>query len=327
MPARRPRIDCQLISPPERSPDNRFVEVDREVARRAGDEKGILSIGELRDCGLSHAQVLQRAGRGHLHRMHAGIYAVGHRGITLHARFLAAVKACGPGAVLSHLAAAVLWTIREWDDRLIEVTIADTTPREHEGLLVHRTRCLDRRDWRILDGIPVTTPERTALDCAAGVGFHEARRIVREALGKRLVWLPQLLGIIDRSPGRPGVGVLRRIVAEGPEPTRTALEDVVLDLILAGGFKRPDVNRAIYINGRRLVPDFRWPDQRLIVEADGGQWHDHKLAREDDAERQALLEASGEQVLRITWDQATTRRGQCWQRLRSAGAPPGTIVT
>ena len=64
------------------------------------------------------------------------------------------------------------------------------------------------------------------------------------------------------------------------------------------------MNKPIWLSGRRIVPDFRWPEQRLVIEADGGAWHDHKLARENDAERQAWLEAHGEQVVRVTWDQA-----------------------
>jgi very-short-patch-repair endonuclease len=58
------------------------------------------------------------------------------------------------------------------------------------------------------------------------------------------------------------------------------------------------------------------------VEADGAAWHDDKLAREDDAERQALLEAHGERVLRVTWDQAIARPVQTLARIRVAGAPP-----
>ena len=70
-----------------------------------------------------------------------------------------------------------------------------------------------------------------------------------------------------------------------------------------------------------MIPDFRWPDERLVVEADGAAWHDDRLAREDDAERQALLEASGERVVRVTWAQAVGRRAQTLERLRAAGAP------
>jgi very-short-patch-repair endonuclease len=81
------------------------------------------------------------------------------------------------------------------------------------------------------------------------------------------------------------------------------------------------VNQPLVLGGRRVVPDFRWPEQRLVVEADGAAWHDTKLAREDDAQRQALLEAHGERVLRVTWDQAIARPAQTLARMRAAGAP------
>ena len=106
-----------------------------------------------------------------------------------------------------------------------------------------------------------------------------------------------------RGPARP------QIIATGPAPTKSELEDVVLDLILRGGLVAPRRQRALCVDGRRIVPDFRWPEQRLVVEADGATWHDNQLAREDDAERQALLEAHGERVLRVTWEQAIAPPG------------------
>ena len=84
------------------------------------------------------------------------------------------------------------------------------------------------------------------------------------------------------------------------------------------------MNVPMILDGRRVVPDFRWPKQRLVLEADGAAWHDHKLAREDDAERQALLEAHGETVLRVTWDQAIGRPAQTLVRVGRAGAPRAT---
>lgn len=131
----------------------------------------------------------------------------------------------------------------------------------------------------------------------------------------------QLVDVLARAGPRRGSRKLARIVAQGDAPTASVLEDVVLDLILAGGFARPDVGVPITVEGRRFVPDFRWPEQRIIVEADGAQWHDHELAREDDAERQALLEASGEHVIRVTWRQAVTKQPQTLRRFEAAGAP------
>jgi very-short-patch-repair endonuclease len=97
---------------------------------------------------------------------------------------------------------------------------------------------------------------------------------------------------------------------------------VVLDLILHAGLQHPDVNRPLVIDGRRVVPDFRWPGQCLVLEADGAAWHDNPTAREDDAERQARLERHGERVIRVTWKQAITRPAETIARIRAAGAPP-----
>jgi len=92
----------------------------------------------------------------------------------------------------------------------------------------------------------------------------------------------------------------------------------VLDLLLRGGLPHPEVNMPLVCLGRRVIPDFRWPRQRLVLEADGVAWHGGKLAREDDAERQAVLEASGERVIRATWDQAVCRPDQLLTRVWAA---------
>jgi hypothetical protein len=97
--------------------------------------------------------------------------------------------------------------------------------------------------------------------------------LVRRAQGKRLVTHRQLLATHQRLGARPGSGRLARAIALGPAPTRSVLEEVVLDLILAVGFARPDVNAPVVIDGRRVIPDFRWPEAHLIVEADGAAWH------------------------------------------------------
>ena len=249
------------------------------------------------------------------------MYAVGHTGLTKEGVWLAAVKACGNEAVLSHYSASALWRFVIWDERVPEVTVPGPGTRIHDGIRVHRSACLDRRDVMTRDGIPVTTPARTLLDLASTLSYEPLRRAVREAMALQRVAIPALVEVLARCGPRRGSRNLARIVADGYTPTASVLEDAVLDLILAGGFERPDVNKPMVIEGRRLVPDFRWPKQRVIVEADGAKWHDHKLAREDDAERQAFLEAHGEKVIRVTWGQAVTERSQTHRRLAAAGAP------
>jgi hypothetical protein len=296
---------------------------DRRVAEAASEAWGVLSLEELRACGLTDDQIRWRARRGLLYKLHQGVYAVGHPNVPLEGRFLAAVKALGPAAVLSHFSAAALWKIVKWDDRPIEVTVTADRRAGGEEVRVHRSP-FARHEWRIRDGIPITTPERTLTDLASVLPYELLRRATREAFARRLVSLRSLTRAIETRGTFRGKRNLLRILADA-QPTRTELEDVVLDLILDAGFEPPDVNAPLDVDGRRLVPDFRWPTQRLIVEADGRQWHDHPIARADDAERQKVLEAHGERVVRVTWRQAISRRAATAERLAAAGAPLATL--
>jgi very-short-patch-repair endonuclease/predicted transcriptional regulator of viral defense system len=294
---------------------------DVRVAELATEQWGVLSTRELRACGLSLNAIAVRVRNGRLHPLHRGVYATGHASVPLEGRFLAAVKACGPTAVLSHFSAAALYGLVRWDGRYPEVTT--TTARSHRGIRTHRSSMLEVQDVVSHRGIPITTPARTLVDLAATFGYKPLRRSVREAQ-RSLVSIKAILETLDRLGPRRGTANLTKILATGPAPTRSELEDTVLDLLLNAGFQHPDVNVPLTIDNRAVVPDFRWPAQRLVIEADGAAWHDNRLAREDDAERQALLEAHGERVIRVTWAQAITRRGETVERIRAAGAPTGS---
>jgi hypothetical protein len=282
---------------------------DRRVARLAAEQWGVVDNADLRACGLSANAVTSRVRNGRLHRVHPGVYALGHAALSLRARFLAAVKATG--GVLSHRSAAVMWKLFPWDESwLPEVTVTTSGTRNVPGVIVHRTR--RPPDVVRFDGIPVTTAGRALIDLSPGMSFDPLRRAVREAMALKRVTLKELVG---------GSKALREIVADGYVPTESEFEDAVLDLCDTAGFTRPDVGKVVSIGGMRTKPDFRWPEQRLILEADGGRWHDHRLAREDDAARQARLEAAGERVIRVRWRQLVDQPRQTIARLESAGAP------
>jgi very-short-patch-repair endonuclease/predicted transcriptional regulator of viral defense system len=291
---------------------------DAAVARRAARQWGVVSLDELRACGLTERAVSRRVGAGRLHPLYRGVYAVGHTNLRLEGHLLAAVKACGPAAVVSHYSAAALYGLVKWDDRYPEVT----APRAaaHRGIRAHRS-ALQREDLWARKGIPATTPARTLVDLSSLLPYDPLRRAAREAQAQKLVTIAEIVKALDRAGRKRGTANLARIIATGPAPTRSELEDAVLDLILAGGLQSPQVNQPITIQGQRVTPDFRWPTQRLVLEADGARWHDHKLASEDDRERQAILEAAGERVVRVTWDQAIRQRSQTLARIRQAGAP------
>ena len=179
---------------------------------------------------------------------------------------------------------------------------------------------LTAEDATSFKGVPVTSSVRTILDLATVLDERSLRAAVRRAIGLRRVSAAVVAQSAAQADGRPGVRTLRRIVADGLA-TRSELEEVVLRLIVEGGLMRPEVNVPLRLGGRTVIPDFRWPAERLVVEADGAVWHDDPVARRADRDRQRLLEEHGETVVRVTWRQAVGDPGRTLARLRRAGAP------
>ena len=290
------------------------------MARAAARQHGVLSVGELRACGLSLKAISVRAHNGRLHPLHKGVYAVGHANPTRDGWLLAAVKACGVGAVLSHWAAAVLHGIIEWEDRYPDVLVFGDSAPQHPRIKGHRSSYLPAHHVTTVRGIAVTSAERTLLDLAAVLPERKLRRAVRQAQFSKLTTVGSLVAALHGPGPTRGRKKLARILATGAAPTQSELEDVVLDLILRGGFAHPAVNAPLYLDGRRIVPDLRWPQQRLVIEADGPH-HDDPLERAADMERQRILEAHGDRVLRVTWAQAIAHPQATLRRIGDAGAP------
>lgn len=287
------------------------------MTRRARSQGGVVSARQLAACGIDSDAITVRVRRGQLHPLYRGVYAVGHDALTPAARFAAAVLACGAGAVLSDYAAAAHLGMRRAGDRVPEVTVPRAGGRKIDGIRVHR-RQLDPRDVWTREGIRVTRPARTILDVAATMPAAALRRMVRQAQAERIVTMRQLLDVLARHRGHRGAAKLRAVIADGPTPTRSELEDHVLALVVQAGIERPEINPRLEIDGRRVEPDLLWRRRRLIVECDGRQWHSDPLSQADDEARQALLEAHGYRVLRVTWQQAMTHPRQTVARIRAA---------
>ena len=215
------------------------------IAEAAEDCWGVFSIAELRSFGLSKQGVMRRVRAGRLHRRYPGVYAVGYPADLPEARYLAAVKACGPGALLSFRAAGWLWGFLEGGEPRPEVTVEGKGKRRIPGIVIHRSLPLHPRDRARHRGVPITSAARTIVDLAAILDEPTLRQAVRRAQGLRHVSVPLLLRTLHRLGPRRGTATLRTILATGPAPTKSVLEDVVLDLLLAAGFEHPDVNQPL----------------------------------------------------------------------------------
>ena len=231
-------------------PDQSSPRADVEVARVAARQHGVLSVEDLRACGLSLDAICVRASNGRLHPMHRGVYAVGHASPSRDGWYLAAVKACGVEAVLSHWAAAVLHGILEWEDRYPDVLVLGERAPRHPRINGHRTNYLPREHVTTVRGIPVTTAERTLLDLAAVLPERRLRRAVRQAQFLKLTTVRSLLAALHGPGPTRGRKKLARILATGAAPTQSELEDAVLDLVLRGGFAPPSVNAPLFLDRR-----------------------------------------------------------------------------
>src|SRR5215217_428011 len=181
-------------------PDRSSPRADLEVARAAARQHGVLSVADLRACGLTLDAISVRARNGRLHPMHKGVYAVGHANPTREGWLSAAVKACGVGAVLSHGAAAVLHGIIECEDRYPDVLVLGERAPRHPRIRGHRTSYLPREHVTTVRGIAVTTAERTLLDLAGVLPERKLRRAVRQAQFLKLTTIGSLVAALH-GPG------------------------------------------------------------------------------------------------------------------------------
>jgi hypothetical protein len=265
---------------------------------------GVVARRQLAALGVSRhtADHWLRAGR--LHRVHHGVYAVGHSALRAEGHRLAAVLACGPGAVLSHRAAAAHWGLLRTDQTRIDVT----APRGRHGapgIRLHRSRCLDAQDSTHHQGIPTTTVHRTLLDLAATARPSELERALAQSERLQLYDHRATQATIARNNGHKGTQVLAQATSRTPKWTRNEWEAEFLDLIRQAGLPEPDTNDAFHVPDYGLCePDFHWPQHRVIVETDGFETHGTRQAFRNDRAKDAALTAAGHRILRFTRDDA-----------------------
>jgi very-short-patch-repair endonuclease len=249
------------------------------IATIAANQHGVISTAQLGSAGLTREAIAKRARSGRLHRLHRGVYAVGHSRVTFEGRCMAAVLACGDAAVVSHGSAAGIWRLLFPAPGPIDVTLAGNGGRKKRpGISIHRSRTLNAQVTRRRFGIPVTNAARTLRDIRRTLPQPVFRKALRRALDLRLI----------RSSG----------IAEA-DLSRSELERLFLALCRLHRLPRPEVNVRI---GSYEV-DFLWRDRGLIAETDGFRHHGGRASFETDRARDAHLQSAGFRVVRFTYRQ------------------------
>ena len=271
------------------------------IAALAGRQHGVVARRQLLTNGLSPRQIKGLVGRGHLHPLHRGVYAVGHPKVSREARWLAAVLACGPGAVLSHGPAGQLLGIVSRRERYaLHVSVAGgARSRSRTGIVAPPPAVARASRHDVRPGIPVTTATRTVWDLATTFTPTAIRRAFEQAEKLDLLDRDRLASLLAAQPSHRGAATLHVLLGEAALPlaeTRSRLEEIVFETCRDHSLPLPATN--VPLLGYEV--DFLWADARFVVEADGG---DHLAAaqRDKDNARDIELARAGYLVRRYSW--------------------------
>jgi very-short-patch-repair endonuclease len=273
-----------------------------EVARR---QYGVVARQQLLQLGMTEREIDYRLAIGRLHPIHQDVYSVGHLIVPREGRWLAAVLASGPHAVLSHWSAAALWMIRPNERSLIDVTTPHKS-RSWNGIRRHH-KALPPDEVTVEEGIPVTSVPRTIFDLAATEDLDVIVAMLRESEHRNLWDRLSLWDLVARYPGRRGVRkvrlALQRITEEPSGRTRSKLEERFAPFLRRHRLPLPRFNDWILLGPKRYQVDCHWPGTNKIVELDGWQGHRTRTAFREDRARDRALHVAGYAVIHLTWNQ------------------------
>jgi hypothetical protein len=267
------------------------------LAELAARQHGIVASRQLEALGYSRAATTRGVRSGRLHRLHRGVYAVGHTALSWHSYCLAAVLACGPNTLASHASAAWLWGLLLSRPGSFHVT-APTRRHRKMGLYLHYAQLSDE-DRAERDGIPVTAVPRTLLDHAASVPIGRLERAVERSEERGLFDLHAVEALLARAGGHRGVGRLCRVLdiyRHSPAFSRSRLERRFRRLVEDAGLPIPSMN--IWVGEYEL--DAYWEAERFAVELDVYETHGSRAAFERDRLRQEDLKLMEIEMIRVT---------------------------
>lgn len=294
----------------EARPSNASVHATRSERERrlnavAHGQHRIVTTRRLRSLGFDSGAVHRRTIDGRLRRLYPGVYLVGPGEPTRVGRWLAAVLACGDGALLRRRSAGALWNLVGLRGSKPETLIPYARCVKVRGVSVQRSRLIHADDRAMMSGIPVTSIERTLVDLASDLSSGDLKRALEQAESLRLVDWRTLEAAVGRAQGRPGVGALRALLGYDPAPaneTRSELERRFFRIVTEAGL--PPYGRNVVVEG--IEVDAFWAEARVVVELQSYAFHSDKDTFITDHRKNAKLQAAGHRVLPVTDDQ--TRR-------------------
>ncbi len=246
------------------------------LSELARSQYGVVSHSQLVRLGFSKSTVGRLQSAERLHRVHRGVYAVGHADLSSHGRCAAAILACGRGAVVSHASAGWLWGLFPLCPRQIDV-IVPRGGRSRAEIVTHRITSLVPDEWGTMDRLEDAIEQAERHE---DLDLNAIDLLLRRRMGER---------------GTTALGAALEIYRD-PAFKRSRAERLFLDLVLRAGLPRPAMN--FFVAGHEI--DAYWEAERFAVEVDGWGTHRTRTAFERDPLRQENLKLAGIDSIRLT---------------------------
>lgn len=298
-------------------------DLDRRLALVAKRQHSLITTDDLRRCGGTFDHAERRVRGGRWSKVERNVYLINGVAASPTTKLHAAVLAAGPGAVVSHFAAAALWGIPGFPNGVIELTVPRGRRYRRGAFRTHESTDLDRCRVLQREGMPVTDPARTLLDVGRYVGRQRLHLSAEWCRREQLVTWADLIEVLRRHArrGRPGVRKLRGEIlahAHREEVTDSDLELLVIAVLLEHGLPEPVLHHRVFDGGRFVAEvDLAYPDQRIAIELDG-RHHLLPEVREVDLARQNDLVLLGWTVLRFSWDRFKQHPDRVVSEVRAA---------
>lgn len=275
---------------------------EQRILEVAAGQRFLLTRVEVFELGGSDDMIVHRLRTGRWLQVHDGVYQLDRRPMDWEAKLFAGILACGPGTVASHRAAFVLWGLEGIASAPIEATMPFGNLGFPEGVVVHRTR--RRQKGAEVRGIPVTTVERTLLDCSSRLGPLIIGKALDSAIRQGLTTVDKTYDTLVAEGGRGvrGTKTYRRVIQDRIHDTATGSgsEFELLYHLQMALLPRPELQYPLFPKRGRRVPDFYWPDRGKAVEVDGVDAHASAEKLDDDLERQNDLMNMGIELRRFS---------------------------
>ncbi len=262
-------------------------------------QHGSVTHDQLLELGLTDKQIRHRLARRRLTSRHSRVYSLDPGTPSDLGRWKASELRCGPEAWLANESAGCLWGVWGHESRGVEIGLPPHIDRKPPRITVVRRKL---QSWELTErhGIRVTTPAATLIDLAARTDEAGRERLIAKADANNVIRADTLLSVVERTPPRPGVGVLKETLKRPTFAlTHSELERRFLPLALAAGLPLPKTQKQL---GPSRV-DFYWPELGLVVETDGLRYHRTPAQQTADAARDQARAKAGRTSLRFTHSQ------------------------